>query len=47
MLWMRDEPRLDGLLDRGEPPALRRAGPLRRACDQLLASHLGPAHRAA
>jgi len=47
MLWMRDEPRLDGLLDRGEPPALRRAGPLRRACDQLLASHLRPAHRAA
>jgi secretion/DNA translocation related CpaE-like protein len=47
ILQMRDEPRLDGLLDRGEPPALRRAGPLRRACDQWLAGHLGPAHRAA
>jgi secretion/DNA translocation related CpaE-like protein len=47
MLQMREEPRLDGLLDRGEPPALRRAGPLRRACDQWLAGHLGPAHRAA
>jgi secretion/DNA translocation related CpaE-like protein len=47
MLQMRDEPRLDGLLDRGEPPALRHAGPLRRACDQWLAGHLGPAHRAA
>jgi secretion/DNA translocation related CpaE-like protein len=47
MLQMRGEPRLDGMLDRGEPPALRRDGPLRRACDQWLARHLGPAHRAA
>jgi secretion/DNA translocation related CpaE-like protein len=47
MLQMRNEPRLDGSLDRGEPPALRHAGPLRRACDQWLAGHLGPAHQAA
>jgi secretion/DNA translocation related CpaE-like protein len=47
VLQMRDEPRLDGLLDAGEPPALRRTGPLRRACDRWLEGHLGPAHRAA
>jgi secretion/DNA translocation related CpaE-like protein len=41
VLDMRDEPRLDVLLGRGEPPALRPGGPLRRACDQWLAR--GPA----
>jgi secretion/DNA translocation related CpaE-like protein len=47
VLKMRDEPRVDALLDRGEPPALRLAGPLRRACDQWLAGHLPPARQVA
>jgi secretion/DNA translocation related CpaE-like protein len=47
VLTMRDEPRVDVLLDRGEPPALRLAGPLRRACDQWLAGHLPPAQQVA
>jgi secretion/DNA translocation related CpaE-like protein len=46
-LQMRDEPRVDAQLDRGEPPGLRRSGPLRRACDQWLAGHVRRAPRAA
>jgi hypothetical protein len=47
VLKMRDEPRVDALLDRGEPPALHPAGPLRRACDQWLAGHLPSAQQVA
>jgi secretion/DNA translocation related CpaE-like protein len=47
VLKMRDEPRVDALLDRGEPPALRLAGPLRQACDQWVAGHLPSARQVA
>jgi secretion/DNA translocation related CpaE-like protein len=46
-LEMRDEPRVDTLLDHGEPPALRGRGPLHRACDQWLSRHAGADEAAA
>lgn len=36
VLDMRDEPHVDTALDRGEPPALRRSGHLRRAAERWL-----------
>jgi secretion/DNA translocation related CpaE-like protein len=46
VLEMRDEPRVDALLEQGEPPALRPRGSLHRACEQWLSRHLA-ADRAA
>ncbi len=40
VLDMRDESQVDGALDRGEPPALRPSGPLRRAAERWLDGHL-------
>lgn len=45
-LQMRDEPQLDRVLGRGEPPGLRMRGPLRRAAEQWL-SRLDAGHAAA
>jgi hypothetical protein len=39
VLDMRDEPHVDGALDRGEPPAMRRSGQLRRAAERWLDGH--------
>lgn len=39
VLHMRDEPQVDGALDRGEAPALRRSGHLRRAAERWLDAH--------
>jgi secretion/DNA translocation related CpaE-like protein len=45
-LSMRDEPQVDAWLDRGDPPGLRRSGPLHRACEQWLAGPAAPARAA-